>query len=181
MSKLPSTKKTDPLKTNINKIPIKPVKKDDIKNFIDSEISKFKIQPAEKTSTNSNKTAPTDDSMKSIKENMKKIKDLNFQAKVSEQTKTEEMFRSSVTKFQGFKMPENKSNFKHPEENFNSSTNEFLRSSSISKNKNPFTMKKFEDVTDNLLQKEIIEDLNRGDNVSKNFYINFNLEKKRKF
>jgi hypothetical protein len=166
MSKLPSTKKLDPLKSNLNKIPVKPAKKDDIKSFIDSEISKFKIQPVEKISTSNNTTVLSDDPMKSLKENMKKIKDLSSQAKVSEQTKTEEMFRSSVTKFQGFKMPENKTTLKTPEENFNSSTNEFLRSSSISKNKNPFTMKKFEDVTDNLLQKEIIEDLNRGDNVS---------------
>ena len=169
MSKLPLTKKLDPLKSGAAK-PVK-TKKDDIKSFIDSEITKFKVKPTgEKLSVTGNISKIVNDdpskSMNILKENMKKIKDLSQQAKITESTKNDDMFKSSVTKFPGFKMPENKSAMKNPEETFNSSSNDFLRSSSVSKNKNPFTMKKFEDVTDNLLKTEIINDLNKGDNVS---------------
>jgi hypothetical protein len=90
----------------------------------------------------------------------------------------EEIFKSSLSKFPGFKMADSKnitasSNLQSDMLNMNSSGNDFMKTT---KTKIPFKMKKFEEVTDNVVFKnEIIEDLKKADNVTLIMFIIYNI------
>jgi hypothetical protein len=149
MSKMPNKTKLEPVKTK---------KKDDIKNFIDNEINKFQLKnkiPISQNEEISNQN-------KSMKENMKKIKELNMQTKT--EIKSDEAFKVSQSKFKGFKLSEsNKDKINLNTTGINSlKENDISMNTTASKSKNPFVIKKFEDITnsDNLITKEIIDDLN---------------------
>ncbi len=140
--------------------PVKTKKKDDIKNFIDNEINKFQLK-------NKSAITPNEDlsnQSRSMKENMKKIKELNGQNKT--EIKSDDAFRLSQTKFKGFKLSE--TNKEKINLNLNTTGLNSLKDNDLSlistgtKSKNPFVMRKFEEVTssDNLMTKEIIDDLN---------------------
>ncbi len=145
-----------PNKTKLE--PVKTKKKDDIKNFIDNEINKFQLKnkiPISQNEEISNQN-------KSMKENMKKIKELNMQTKT--EIKSDEAFKVSQSKFKGFKLSEsNKDKINLNTTGINSlKENDISMNTTASKSKNPFVIKKFEDITnsDNLITKEIIDDLN---------------------
>lgn len=180
-------------------------KKDEMKSFMDAEWNK--LQSFKKTnnnisanndpvsintnlnnnaSTNKNPSNFTFDANKSVtnmKESLKKIKDLNTQAKV-ETSKNDDVFRTSQTKFIIPELRNLNNNIlnKTPDETFNTSHTDFNKSSqlnsSISKPKTPFTIKKFETNGENPMTKEIINDITKGETVSLLiYYFSLKLEK----
>lgn len=179
MSKALGNKKLTALKGSSNtNNQAKPVKtnKDDIKNYIDSEFSKFQAMKSNNTNErHEENNLSASAQINSMKENMKKIKDLNSQTKINDLGKSEEIFRVSQTKF---KIPEMKNlnsgviaRDKTPEESFNNTGTNYNSRLNNTRPKTPFTIKKFENSSEIVKTKEIIEDLKKTEVKFLEFFI----------